>query len=306
MKWLIKEYFSFSKAEIRISILISFILLFAILLNVFGLKLMPVSTDSLSPNEKDEIDAFINSFELSQIESLENKRPYPDYKKNEVIELQLFPVEFDPNTADVMLLKEIGFPEKLINNLVRYRMAGGRFYSSNDLNKIYGMNKEIFKQVEAFIQIENTQSIDSSFMKSDSVKNISIIENIELNIVGITELTILKGVGEVLAERIVKYRSLLGGYVSEKQLLEVYGMNDSILQINKINFKIDTGEIKHLSLNNSSFKEFLRHPYLEMNDVKSVFELREYYKGELDVELLNQTKVLSDSTFGKILPYIEK
>ena len=47
---------------------------------------------------------------------------------------------------------------------------------------------------------------------------------VEINTADSAELMRLNGIGASFSRRIVKYRNLLGGFISKEQLLEVYGM----------------------------------------------------------------------------------
>ncbi len=47
---------------------------------------------------------------------------------------------------------------------------------------------------------------------------------LNLNICDSASLEALPGIGPVLSSRIIKYRNLIGGYVSVDQLKEVYGL----------------------------------------------------------------------------------
>jgi competence protein ComEA len=306
MNRLIKEYFSFSKGEIRVSIILAFVLVMVVVINIFGLKNLSSTSDFLSEQEKTELDSLIKIIEFSQTESVEIHAELKDKKNMESEMVSLFPINFDPNIVEKKILRQMGFPSTIIDHIIRYREAGGRFYVANDFRKIYGLGNDMFNQVEAYIQIGNDTIANSLIFENESIDSSVFSDTIEINTADKTDLIFLKGVGEVLAGRIIKYRNLLGGFVSEKQLLEVYGINDTIIQNNLTRIKIDTTKIRKLSLNSSEFKEFLKHPYIEMNDVKAVFELRDYYKGELNKIILEKTNILNDSTFRKISPYLKK
>ncbi|MBN1108862.1 MAG: helix-hairpin-helix domain-containing protein, partial [Bacteroidales bacterium] len=61
---------------------------------------------------------------------------------------------------------------------------------------------------------------------SASVSAVRPVEVIELNTCDSAMLEALPGLGPVLSARIIKYRKLLGGYVSAEQLREVYGLSE--------------------------------------------------------------------------------
>ena len=52
----------------------------------------------------------------------------------------------------------------------------------------------------------------------------------DINTVGQNELKQIRLIGDILAARIIKYREALGGYISEEQLSEVYGLPEDALE----------------------------------------------------------------------------
>ena len=93
---------------------------------------------------------------------------------------------------------------------------------------------------------------------------------IEINTADSAQLVGLYGIGAVFADRILKYRGLLGGFFTPGQLLEVYGM-DSIRYEQFIDHvTIDTSFIERIMVNEAEFKTLLRHPYLDYETVKSI------------------------------------
>src|SRR5690606_31569388 len=60
------------------------------------------------------------------------------------------------------------------------------------------------------------------------------IEIRDLNKATADELQQVKGIGPAYSERIVKYRDLLGGFIDQDQLNEVYGLKEeTIEELNK-------------------------------------------------------------------------
>jgi len=128
---------------------------------------------------------------------------------------------------------------------------------------------------------------------------------IDLNAVDSAGLLPLPGIGPVFAGRIIKYRKLLGGYVNADQLFEVYGISrETVLRISPLLY-VDTSDIIKLNLDTAGFRELLRHPYLEYEDVKSLVKYRDVQGRIGSSQEIRDHGLLPDSTQEKIRPYLE-
>lgn len=128
---------------------------------------------------------------------------------------------------------------------------------------------------------------------------------LDLNKADSAALLCLPGIGPVFAGRIVKYRSLLGGYADKVQLSEVYGMSQETLGRIDPFLVIDLDDLKKLPLNACSFRELLRHPYLEYEHVKSLVQYIDR-EGSIDsVEDIRKNYLLPDTILVKIAPYLD-
>ena len=97
---------------------------------------------------------------------------------------------------------------------------------------------------------------------------------IELNQADTLTLKKIPGIGSTFARRIVGYRELLGGFYTVEQLAEVYGIDEERYNALHTWFKVDTTCIQPLRVNQLSFKELLRHPYLNTSQVRQIERLR--------------------------------
>ena len=131
------------------------------------------------------------------------------------------------------------------------------------------------------------------------------VQPININRADSTHLLPLPGIGPVFAGRIVKYRELLGGYVRIDQLCEVYGFPVETLELIRDKIVIDTSAIRKILLDSASFRELLRHPYLELEDVKSLVNYRDFKQDISTLLELRQNLVISDSTLERIGPYLD-
>jgi len=130
-------------------------------------------------------------------------------------------------------------------------------------------------------------------------------EPININLADSVQLLPLPGIGPVFAGRIIKYRSLLGGYVSVDQLAEVYGMPAETIERIRNQVYIDSSAIRKIRIDSATFGELLRHPYLEYGQVKALVEYRNF-KGDISsFSELKINDILPDTTLDLVHGYFD-
>lgn len=129
------------------------------------------------------------------------------------------------------------------------------------------------------------------------------IVKVELNGADSAMLDAVRGIGPYYAKKILRYQELLGGYYSVEQLKEIkmtYFNTDSAAYY----FWVDSGLIRQRDLDTMSFKSVLRHPYLEYENVKAIFNAKRKF-GRLSYALLEEKQVLPPLILKKIKPYFK-
>ena len=207
--------------------------------------------------------------------------------------------DFDPNNITADFLIEIGINQRIARNWHNYILKGGGFTKPEDILKIYGMDSSLFHQLSPYIKIPKTAqndnkliyldeeskssddqwNIDSIFVSVNSetryVKKTYIPDlQIELNSADTSQLMMLKGIGQVLSARIINYRKKLGGFVSNKQLLEVYGIKSEVIDNNINIITIDTTLVLSVNINTASISRLRDHPYLDFYKAQAIIEQR--------------------------------
>ena len=158
--------------------------------------------------------------------------------------------------------------------------------------------RSIAKPQEFIVQNVPGIIIDSVEISSDQ----HIV--LELNSADSTDLLSLYGIGKVFSRRIIKYRSLLGGYYTSEQLLEVYGMDSSRYLGFHNKIRVDTNLIKKINLTTVEFKELLRHPYVNYDMVKSFVNYRDRHGPPVSLSMLWKEASWPDSLKTCLLPYL--
>jgi DNA uptake protein ComE-like DNA-binding protein len=300
-----REYFTFTKKERNGIIVLLIILLLLILVKVyqsnksFG-EIVLINNDfqkdikkfeeSLIPKKVNEKDKRISS--VDQV----------DTHKEVWIEPEML-FNFNPNKVPKKKLKDLGFTKKQINTLINFRNKGGQFYKKEDLLKIYGIEIEQYEILESYIIIDVQNDIQKKkeFIIEKSETKIII----EINSGAKEDLIKLHGIGNSFAERIIKYRDLLGGFYKKDQLLEVYGM-DSTRYLGFIqDVLIDTNLINKLNLNKADFKTLIRHPYLNKYQTEAILKYKEVVGDFSKIEQIYQNNLLTIDEYSKLEPYLK-
>ena len=120
------------------------------------------------------------------------------------------------------------------------------------------------------------------------------------------DTTLLKkipGIGSYNARKIVKYRESMGGFVSVRQIEEIEGLPAGLSRW----FENDSHEtkVRKLRINKASFKELVRHPYLDYEQTKAIVNHIRKYGPIRSWQELRLYKEFSDKDFERLTPYVD-
>lgn len=152
--------------------------------------------------------------------------------------------DFDPNELDAEGWKKLGFTDKKIATILKYKdVVGGSFTSKEQLKKCYAISEEKFAELESYILLPETSS---STFKNDSSKNYSgdsytstyannyksskknLVISGKFNPDNFSAEDFVKmGFSENQAHSILKYKNYLGGsFISKEKFKACYMISD--------------------------------------------------------------------------------
>jgi len=127
---------------------------------------------------------------------------------------------------------------------------------------------------------------------------------VELNSADTTILKKIPGIGSAFANRIVRYRELLGGYYTIQQLAEVYGIDEERYLALAPWFMVDESLIRKLEVNMLPQDSLSRHPYISYRQARAIIQLRTQKKQLTGWENLVLLDEFTDSDKIRIAPYL--
>ncbi|MGV3507828.1 MAG: helix-hairpin-helix domain-containing protein [Sphingobacteriaceae bacterium] len=295
-----KEFFAFSKKELN-GLLVLFILL---LLIAFA----PIIYSQFNPPEVYDYSAFRKEIEEFRASAQEKKFYYKNFEpQNESYEEVASgePFAFNPNGLAITEWKKLGLSDKQIKVIKNYESKGGKFYSKEDLKKIYSIKEDDYIRLEPFIQIpERVDRYKSDFKDDYPKKAKPALVIIDINTADSIELERLNGIGPAFASRIIKYRNRLGGFCRKEQLKEVYGLDSILYQKIENQITLSSTAVKQIPLNSATFEDLKRHPYLSFKQMNAIIQYRNQHGDYKSLNDLKSVAILNEAVLHKIAPYL--
>jgi competence ComEA-like helix-hairpin-helix protein len=253
-----------------------------------------LTLDSLAESEKETLFNDVNDKSNESIS--DNNKPKSLFK-------------FDPNKISKDSLLALGINSKAAYNITKYVEKGGSFRTKEDLKKIYNLKEEEYDRIKEYISLPDTYEKPSQNSKTYEKKPMPIITRtltfIDINTADSSAWTELKGIGPFYASQIIEYRNKLGGFQDTEQLLEVFGISDTLYLSILPDLVNNEGILNKININTCTFKELNNHPYIKFKITKNIMAYRDNHGSFKSVEDLKKIKTISDDLFIKIRPYLK-
>ena len=206
------------------------------------------------------------------------------------------PHPFDPNTCDSAALADMGLKAWQIGMFLKYRKAGARFYNKQDLMRVYSFSEKDVDRMMPYAlfpvdeRVLKKEEQERKRQHRDSVYNALVAtypqklkegEWVELGVCDTTQLKMIPGVGSYYASKIVHYGEDICKWV-----------------------RLSGTTIKKLRINKLDFKSLIHHPYLNYEQVKTIFNHRSKYGDLKSLRQLSTEPTFTDKDLQRLEPYI--
>jgi DNA uptake protein ComE-like DNA-binding protein len=203
---------------------------------------------------------------------------------------------FNPNFISDYKGYKLGMSVQEIDRLLAFRKQNKYVNSAQEFQNVTQISDSLLKSMAPYFKfpdwVKNKKQF-SSFKKEDysafAKKEKTVL--IDINKATAEDLIKIYGIGEAIAERILKQKESLGGFVAMDQLSEVWGLSPEVIgNLNK-HFKVFVlPNLKKIDVNNASIKELAQFPYFKYGLAKQIVTYRSMNGNIYNIDDLTKIK----------------
>lgn len=192
--------------------------------------------------------------------------------------VKIFP--FNPNYITDYKGYTLGMSLEELDRLFAFRKQRKFVNSVEDFQMVTKVSDSLLKTMSPYFKFpEWIQKNKPRFVKSDSngiSKEKKVDKVNDLNLATATDLKTIRGIGDKLSARIVKFRDRLGGFVTNEQLNDVYGLQPDVAKevLNKFTV-MQSPKVKKININISSASEISQLVYISYVIADKIVAYRE-------------------------------
>jgi competence ComEA-like helix-hairpin-helix protein len=238
------------------------------------------STEDIHVNQNDlaMFNAEVDS--LKQI-SIQNNKP------------KIYP--FNPNYITDYKGYSLGMTTIEIDRLLAFRDQNKWINSAKDFQRVTKVSDSLLAQISPYFKFPDwvtNPKPKGNHSYSDLGKPKTFDQKLNLNTATAEQLKKVNGIGEKLSERIVTYRTKLGGsFIADIQLQDVYGLSPEVMErtLNEFTVK-DAQPIVKLNLNTATIEELVTIQHIDYEIAHYIIEERTLRDGFKSLDELSKVK----------------
>ncbi len=190
---------------------------------------------------------------------------------------KLFP--FNPNFITDFKGADLGMSNTEIDRLLAYRKQGKWINSAKEFKQITKVSDSLLNVIAPYFKfpdwVSNTSAKPNHKVPiKDTYKTYN--QKLDLNKVTAKQLQGISGVGEVLSNRIIRFRNkFVGGFISDIQLQDVYGLTPEVIKQITNNITVKTPRpVTRLNINIATVEQLVKIQHIDYDLAANIVEKR--------------------------------
>lgn len=217
--------------------------------------------DNFVEDEPEKIDWLTNQSWIDSLKAIEK----PTY--------QMYP--FNPNFITDFKGYQLGMSVEEIDRLHEFRKENKYVNSAREFQEVTGVSDSLLDEISIYFKFPEWVNNPKKPVYQKFEKHVENIVIKDLNLATQEDLMAVRGIGPAFSERILKYRTSLGAFVSFEQLSEVYGLSEEVINEMRKYFVIsDVSNIRKIKINELSMKDLGTFPYFRYPVSKEIVTYR--------------------------------
>ncbi|RKS53872.1 DNA uptake protein ComE-like DNA-binding protein [Gillisia mitskevichiae] len=220
-------------------------------------------------------------------------------------EVKIYP--FNPNLITDYKGYTLGMSVDEIDRLLLFRKSNKWVNSSEEFQKVTLVSDSLLNKISPYFKFPDwvKKSKQGENKTLFSIASSAKSAGLDLNSATLEELISVKGIGEVLATRIIKYRLKIGGFISDLQLKDIYGLNFETRNELLNNFSVfKPTDLVIYSINKASVLEIASVPYLDYELAREIINYRILHERISSFEELAKIKGFPSEKIDRIALYL--
>lgn len=221
--------------------------------------------ESVLPNAL-QIEEYRKEIDSLRKIALENKKP------------KIFP--FNPNFITDYKGYTLGMSNEEIDRLHQFRDKDQWVNSVKQFQEVTKVSDSLLAEISPYFKFPDwvtnpkpKPNYSNSFQNSNKPK--SYAQKIDLNTATITQLRKVYGVGEKLSANIISYREKNGGFISEAELINIWGLSPEVIERINNEFSVKTPrKIETFNLNTATRDQLVTIPHIDYEIANNIIEER--------------------------------
>lgn len=216
---------------------------------------------------------------------------------------------FNPNFITDYKGYQLAMSVEEIDKLHAFREKGDYINSAKQFKEITKVSDSLLNKISPYFKFPEwvASKNKNSNSKNEFVNTVKkVIVRQDINVAKASDLRIVNGIGEKLADRIITYRTKLQGFSFDNQLYEVWHLDKEVVAKVLQHFEVmEPPKIQKININEATFKQVLAIVYIDYELTKKIFN----YKDEVaEIQSIEELKQIADfplEKFDRIALYLE-